>query len=206
MHSRQDRPLPDEALDGIISHALGVLGLGDEEWRRIFVLVLSQELTPRLAGIRSELAEQRSRPARSFSPELMEMAQLATGLRQAISRVPAADKALLLGELTTSDTFGHGYSDAYLQALERELARLTDSCSAILTPPGSSTTDILPLCELIGVLAKAYAECFESEPEAATDGPFARLLATIFAQVGLDLPVTRELLDAGLAARRSLGQ
>jgi len=206
MHSRQDRPQPEEALDGVISQALDVLGLGDEEGRRIFLLVLSQELASRLNDISKELIEQKSRSPRSVSLELREIAQLAAELGASLFRMSENDKALLLAELTASDTFGHGYDEAYLQALERELERLTDGCSAILTPPGASITDILPLRELIGVLAKAYAECFESEPAAATDGPFARLLATVFVQVGLDVPVTRELLEAGLDVRRLFGQ
>jgi hypothetical protein len=206
MHSRQDRPHAEGAWNAIVARALKILGLGDAEGRRIFLLVLGQELTPRLEAIRAEIEQQMHRPARSVSTDLAEVAQRAGDLRETLGGLSESDKAALLGEMAGADRFGHGYDEAYLEALGRELDRLVAGCAAILTPPEPSIPDILPLRELIGVLAKAYAECFETEPDVSTDGPFARLLATIFFQVGINAPVTGELLEAGLDARRSLTQ
>ena len=191
------RRVLDEHRQQVLDRALQSLGLGDEEGRRIFLLALGYELDDLVPRIADRLAEppppRVDRPA--FCSKLERGAQV---LSELISSLGEAERATLLQRLNEADRFGHRFETEYLDSLNAELTRLAAVC-ATPEPPAPPDPASDPLVQqLVGLIAKAYDECFESVPSADVHGPFARLLATIFRQARFDLPVTSRLIRGGL--------
>jgi hypothetical protein len=196
-HSAASRALTDRQ-HAVLERALEKLGLGDAEGRRIFLLALGYELANYVPRVSERLSQPPPPPPAQRSPGLAALEDDVAALRARLAQLDAGDKDELVQRLNETSHFGHRYDQAYLEALEAELAALTAACAAPEPPaPPDPASDPLTT-ELVGLIAKAYRECFEAEPDADINGPFARLLATIFVQAGLDLPVTSRLIRAGL--------
>jgi hypothetical protein len=203
MASQARSPTLDDEARRTIDQALQQLALGDAEGRRIFMLALSYELERLLPRIHEALTERERIPERSPSPRLDHLERSAEALRASLEQLEPDEQLALRERMTRQDRMGHAYDDDYFAALTVELKRLAAACAAELTPPRPAYTEIIPLLTLVALLAKAYSECLESEPEESVEGPFARLLATIFVTTGIRAPVTRSLIWKGLETRHS---
>jgi len=194
----------DEEGRRIIHEALEQLALGDAEGRRIFLLALGYELEGLLPEIRQALAEREQAPERTQSPRLRQLEHNAEALRASLAGLEPDESMAVQSRMTSQGRLGHGYGEDYFAILSTELGRLAAACAAEQSPPRLAYTDITALRLLVALLAKAYAECFESEPESSVDGSFARVIATIFVKADIRAPVTRNLIRKGLETRRAL--
>lgn len=187
----------DEGQRAALERALKSLHLGDAEGRRIFLLALGYELAELAPQIAERLAEPPPPPVEQ-PPFCSEIESRARSLEARIAGLGADERELVLERLNEEDRFGHGFDSEYLDSLRSELARLAGACSSPEPPPPPDPASDPAVQRLVALIAKAYDECFESVPGADIHGPFARLLATVFREVGLDLPVTSRLIQAGL--------
>jgi hypothetical protein len=182
----------------VLEKALARLGLGDEEGRRIFLLALGYELAAYVPRIAERLSEPPPDPPTELPPRLAALERDVARMRAQLAAMGGEDRGALLQRMNDTSHFGHRYDEAYLEALDAELAALSAACAPPEPPAPPDPSADPAVRELVGLIAKAYEECFDAVPDADVNGPFARLLATVFVQADLDLPVTSRLVQSGL--------
>ena len=178
----------DDAQRQAIAAALENLQVGDAEGRRIFVFALDYELTE----YSNYLA---SRPPPASDEAIASgaaLAQLETQLQTVtlqVRNLSSRHRSQLFDRMKVCDDYHRSYDHDYLEALLAELSRLQAACHDVSKSSKHSdrAADSRPEGRFVGMLAKAYAECFEAAPDADSSGLFASLLSSIGEQVGLDL-------------------
>ena len=172
----------DEPQRERLEQILADLGIGDEEGRRIFVFALEYELAEYEEYRHHEEPAPSPPPPPAGSPLGEAARRLAAELREGL-----ADGSLdpLLEALSRDDPLGRRYDRHTAEVLEALLERIAELSGGTRAPP--SPTLGAAERRLLGLLAKAYNECFEEEPTPDPHGPFARLLEAIFRETGLEL-------------------
>ncbi|MCB1857203.1 MAG: hypothetical protein KDI63_02975 [Gammaproteobacteria bacterium] len=188
-----------QAVETLLEH----LEIGDDEGRRIFIIALEYEL----AEYDNTSQNNNPPPPLPSPPEnFQRVASAAEELCRALQSLPEDEGATVLHTLTGSDPFQRIYNTDYLNALQRHAERLADACRAArpvkLTPAAPLSEN---QAQFINILAEAYWECFETQPNVDGLQPFAALVNGIIDICQLGIELDHPQLELLLSGRNATG-
>lgn len=194
------RYFTQEQNDAVVQ-ALTELGIGDDEGVRIFIIALEYELVEYGKSLPAPTSEiPPSEPVtQPILPELAQLAREITVVVEGLSQLPDNSRRSLLERLSAQDPFARPHDQAYLDAVTTELTRIALICQQQQQP---LTTDVVlreDEKQLIGAVAGAYFECFESLPAADGGEPFTSLLQRIVEISDLPIVLDKRELEPILA-------
>ena len=184
----------DETQRQAVLKILDQLGTGDEEGQRIFVYALEHEL--------AQYEDQQARELRVPEPEpeprrggvFSELHSACDDLRTLLHKLSTEYVRQLGDALTKDDPFAREYTAGYFSALESELERLVAACSRLEVQPQVAPPTQSAKRRFVSMVAKAYYDCFEEAPSAATDGPFVALLKALAKELDIDASMSSDEL------------
>lgn len=167
-----------------IRQVLDDLNISDEEGRRIFLLALEYEI-----GAFQQVVLEHLEPIEETGPADERLSDIAKAAKQLLDLLDAAceeTRAHILQGMVNADIFNRIADTRYLASLQCEIDRLACACETGLEADRRQQGPVNEASRrFINMLANVYSECFETNPTAEPDEPFAHILKTIVEQTGL---------------------
>jgi hypothetical protein len=195
----------DDERKARLCEALQGRRIGDEMGRQIFVGALEYQLSAFGDDLhRREVHDpDAAEPTALSSAALAPVAEAARRLGELLRGLPDAAHADLTRTLTAQDELHRNYEERQLRLLGCEIDRLERACSAIgSSPPISPATEPRTSRAFVAKLADIFAECFETEPTAAEQGPFGVTLGILEDVTGYVIRHDGDFLNEVLETRR----